>query len=567
MKKKKDSKIDVVTEEELHTADAPEGEADAVVQEEVLPSIEDCSPIHEAEMQDALVDIRRISDANGGYVTFEALNRMLPQSMVDAVLAERYLNVLDTLGVQVISEDDVDRWKSAKEGRVRAESERDGERDEDPIRTYMRQMAKVSLLPPGEEQVVFGRLALAEKTIRELFNRLPLAREMYLRSLEKIEGQSERFDHFVTEKFEGDRGEYVARLAELRRAVSRARPGKSMLKCFERLCFSQKVLEEFCVEAEERLYRPYRALVGRLAENAKRRKSMKRNREAARIRRQMKSLEPSFGMDRQEFLETFDSLKRALKEAQAARTLMVESNLRLVVSIVKKLKNRGLSLLDLIQEGNAGLMKAVEKFEYQRGYKFSTYATWWIRQAASRAIADQARTIRIPVHMIESINRVRRAQKALLQALGRDPSPGEIAAETGCRTGDVKSILKMSMQPISLQSKIGTDGDACVGDLIPDSSSVNPCDATDGHLLHEQLASVLDTLASREREVLDFRYGLSDGYGRTLEEVGAFFGVTRERVRQIEAKALRKLRHPSRVRMLREYFDGNRDRHPVSRKV
>ncbi len=555
MKKKEDRKTEDVMDEDLTAADVPEAEEEVSTTEEILPSIDDCSPIHEAEMQEALVDIRRMSDANGGYVTFEALNRILPQSMVDAVLTERYLEVLDALGVQVIAEDDVENWTSAKEGRALAESERDLGRDEDPIRTYMRQMGKVSLLPPGEEQKVFMRLEAAEKTVRALFNRLPLAGKMYLRALEKIEGQSERFDHFVTEKFDGDRGEYVARLPELRRAISRARPGKSMLRCFEKLCFSQKVLEEFCVEADERMYRPYRALVGRLAENAKRRKSKKRDREGARIRREMKSIEPTFGMDRQEFLETFDALKKALKEAQAARTLMVESNLRLVVSIVKKLKNRGLSLLDLIQEGNAGLMKAVEKFEYRRGYKFSTYATWWIRQAASRALADQARTIRIPVHMIENINKVRRAEKALVQALGRDPTAVEIASETGLKTVDVKAILKMSMQPISLQTRIGADGDTCIGELIPDSTSVNPCEVTDGHLLRDQLASVLGTLASREREVLDFRYGLSDGYGRTLEEVGTFFGVTRERVRQIESKALRKLRHPSRVRMLREYFD------------
>jgi RNA polymerase primary sigma factor len=254
--------------------------------------------------------------------------------------------------------------------------------------------------------------------------------------------------------------------------------------------------------------------------------------------------------------EAFKTLKADMRKGERARTEMVEANLRLVISIVKKYMNRGLSFLDLIQEGNTGLMKAVEKFEYRRGYKFSTYATWWIRQAATRAIADQARTIRIPVHMIETINKLLRVQKRLVQELGREPTPEEAADEMGLPVERVRAVYKMAQQPISLQSPVGDGEDAHFGDFIEDKSAENPSEMTAYSLLKERLKDVLHTLTPREREVLNLRFGLADGYSRTLEEVGKQFAVTRERIRQIEAKALRKLRHPTRIRKLEGFLEA-----------
>ena len=549
--------------------------------ETVLPSMEGMSILRETELNDVINDVKRRSEANGGYVTYEELNQILPQNIVDAIQSDRYLKILEALGVQVLREEDVRKWVEAKNQKAADPKARAAEMIEDPIRMYLHQMGQVQLLSREEEVTICQTIEDAEVKTRDMFNRFLFAPPMYASLLDKLEGQGERFDRIVTDKFDEKRDKYMELIpgfrkeikdvekrlheasdkylstiakknvppATLRGAEKTLANARAALKqCFVDLSFKQKVLETLCAEADERYYLPYSHLVSRQASLMTQKASKKRDADLTALREKMAKLESMFGMPAEEFMTTFSELRKVLKAGQTARTKMVEANLRLVISIVKKYMNRGLSFLDLIQEGNTGLMKAVEKFEYKRGYKFSTYATWWIRQAATRAIADQARTIRIPVHMIETINKLMRVQKKLIQKLGREPSEAELSAEMSMPVEQVRAVKRMAQQPISLQSKVGDNDDAHYGDFIPDLSSENPFEVTEGHLLKERLREILETLTDRERQVVDFRFGLTDGYSRTLEEVGRLFNVTRERIRQIEAKALRKLRHPSRMK-------------------
>ncbi|HNZ30381.1 MAG TPA: RNA polymerase sigma factor RpoD, partial [Candidatus Goldiibacteriota bacterium] len=273
------------------------------------------------------------------------------------------------------------------------------------------------------------------------------------------------------------------------------------------------------------------------------------------IRNSIKREEDFVGMKKEDLKSIAYKIKKNMLEARITRKELVVANLRLVVSIAKKYINKGLSFLDLIQEGNIGLMRAVERFEYKRGYKFSTYATWWIRQAITRAIADQARTIRIPVHMIETINKLNKVARQFVQQYGREPKPEEIAKKMGMSAEKVRSVLKISQHPISLETPIGEEKDSHLGDFIEDKDAISPAAAAVNVLLKEQIEKVLHTLKEREAEVLRLRFGIGDGVPHTLEEVGKIFKVTRERVRQIEAKALRKLRHPARAKNLKGFMD------------
>jgi RNA polymerase primary sigma factor len=531
------------------------------------------------EVQNRIRELIKLAKEQG-YLTFDDLNEALPEGVTDADELDMILTRLRRLEIDVIEASEVDRYKDGKKD---ADEDEEDERTEpkvdildDPVRMYLKQMGQVPLLTREQEVEISKRIEEAEGMVQKHISRFGFVARAHLELARKLLEGRERFDRVILDKKIESRERYMKNLPRLCKQVEqlstsisqkfcelarnsskkRSRGMKALQKTLGSLqriypyfYLKQRVTEEFVHLADD----AHHTSLYLRTEIAKNPRSQKRR---LQLQNKVRELEKSLWFSLSDYAEEYRTLKTWLRQAFKAKTEMVEANLRLVISIAKKYTNRGLSFLDLIQEGNMGLMKAVEKFEYRRGYKFSTYATWWIRQAITRSIADQARTIRIPVHMIETINKLMRVQKQLVQEYGREPTPEEVAEEVLLPVDRVRAVLKMAQQPISLQSPVGESEETNFGDFIEDRGAENPSDMTAIVLLKEKIKDVLETLTDRERQVLEQRFGLIDGYSRTLEEVGRQFQVTRERIRQIEAKALRKMRHPTRIRQLEGFLEA-----------